>query len=96
MRKTIATLAACSAVALGVATTTHAGSPTCSDMAIGDWDNHGQHVTEDYAKPANDGNGPAEGARRGGPAHRTSPPAPGASFCLDQANSPGMHGSDFD
>ena len=29
-------------------------------------------------------------------AHLTSPPAPGASFCLDQANSPGLHGSDFD
>ena len=96
MRKTIATLAACSAVALGAATTTHAGSPTCSDMTIGDWNNHGQHVTEDYVNPpGSDGTGPALGAR-GGPAHRTSPPAPGASFCLDQANSPGLHGSDFD
>ena len=38
------------------------------------------------------------GAGGGKPAHlhdRPDGPAPGASFCLDQANSPGLHPSDF-
>lgn len=94
MKTIIATLTACSALALGAATTAQAGGPTCSAFGAG-WANHGAHVTGDYVNPpGRDGTAPADGAR-GGPAHLTSAPAPGASFCLDQANSPGWHPSDF-
>ena len=102
MKKTIATVAVCAIAAVGAATNAHADEhgPTCSPM----WDNHGQHVTGDYMDPpgldpsrdervGRDGTEPAAPAStpeaRGGPAHLTSAPAPGASFCLDQANSPG-------
>ncbi len=68
-----------------------AGSPTCEDMFDLGWKNHGEHVLG-YVN----GDG---GAAGGAPAHlsgRPDGPAPGASFCLDQAQSPGKHLSDFD
>lgn len=92
--KTITTLTICGLTALGAATTAHAGSPTCADFNP-DWDNHGTHVREDYVFNTEDG---SAGGARGGPAHlqaRPDGPAPGASFCLDQAQSPGKHPSDF-
>ena len=63
----------------------NAGSPTCSGAPLGDHGSirvHGEHVIEDYV---------TEGERgaRGGPAHFTFPAeiGPGASFCLEQAQS---------
>lgn len=89
MKTTIATLTACGALALGAATTAHAGSPTCSDFGAG-WANHGEHVTGGYVNPpGRDGTGPADGAR-GGPAHFEMEFQPGASFCLPQAESPSI------
>ena len=75
----------------GMASGAQAGEPTCSDMFGSGWANHGEHVLT-YVN----GEG---GAAGGAPAHlssRPDGPAPGASFCLDQSNSPGLHGSDFD
>ena len=82
MKKIITTTALAAAMLLSSASAAQAGGPTCSDFG---WANHGQHVHE-YV----DG----DGARGGQPAHRGARPdgpAPGASFCLDQANSPGFH-----
>lgn len=62
-----------------------AGGPTCEDMFDSGWKNHGEHVLG-YVN--------GDGAAGGAPAHlaaRPDGPAPGASFCLDQANSPGKH-----
>ena len=98
MKKTIATMAICGLTALGVAAPAHAGGPTCSDTdTFGDrWGNHGEHVTGDYVMPPGaDGTAPAapadDEAARGAPAHPDAAPAPGASFCLMQASSPGVH-----
>ncbi len=92
MKKIITTTAiAAAVVVLGTVTGAHAGSPTCENMFGLGWTNHGEHVLN-YVN----GEG---GAAGGKPAHlsaRPNGPAPGASFCLDQANSPGLHGSDFD
>lgn len=90
MNKTITTLAICGVAVLGSATVAHAGEPTCANMFESGWKNHGEHVLT-YV------NGES-GAAGGAPAHlsgRPSGPAPGASFCLDQPQSPGMHRSDF-
>lgn len=85
MRRIIATVAAGVAL-LVTASSASAGSPTCEDMFDSGWKNHGEHVLT-YV------NG-EEGAAGGQPAHlsaRPDGPAPGATFCLDQANSPGLH-----
>lgn len=86
MRKIITTAAiAAAVVVLGTATGAQAGSPTCEDQFGSGW-NHGDHVLT-YVN----GKG---GAAGGAPAHlsaRPDGPAPGASFCLGQANSPGLH-----
>lgn len=86
MRKIITTTAIAAVMALGAASGAHAGGPTCEDMFGSGWKNHGEHVLT-YVN----GDG---GAAGGAPAHlsaRPDGPAPGASFCLDQANSPGVH-----
>lgn len=79
MKKLTITLAAATLAALGSASTAQAG-PTCSDLG---WENHGDHIVNDYVRP-----GLVAG---GAPAHRGHAPAPGASFCLWQAESPGFH-----
>ena len=95
MKKTVITLAVAALAALATTSAATAGSPTCSDIdeLLGkDWANHGVHVREDYVFNTEDGS--AGGAAGGGPAHlakRPDGPAPGASFCLDQASSPGLH-----
>lgn len=85
MKKLIAALITAAAV-VASASTASAGSPTCQDMFGTGWKNHGEHV-RNYV---NDG-----GAGGGKPAHhsedRSTAPAPGASFCLDQAQNPGLH-----
>lgn len=71
-------------VTLGPASSAHAG-PTCEDMFGTGWKNHGEHVLT-YVN--------GDGAAGGAPAHlstRPDGPAPGASFCLVQAGSPGVH-----
>jgi hypothetical protein len=78
MKKITIALALSAIAGLGAASSAHAG-PTCSEFG---WENHGDHVVNDYVR-----NGGADG---GGPAHRTSAPAPGASFCLP-SQSPGLH-----
>ncbi len=83
--KITTTLAVSALVALGATSSAQAG-PTCEDMFGTGWKNHGEHVLT-YVN----GDG---GAAGGAPAHlsaRPDGPAPGASFCLDQANSPGLH-----
>lgn len=59
---------------------TASAGPTCSDFAPLAVDNHGEHVLRDYV---------ATGTIAGGaPSHRGSGMfAPGASFCLPQAQS---------
>lgn len=91
MKKTIALLTICGFAGLGAASPTHASAPTCEDMFGLGWKHHGEHVLT-YVRGET-------GAAGGAPAHlaaRPDGPAPGASFCLDQSNSPGLHGSDFD
>lgn len=90
MKKTFIAMAVTAAAGLGSGAAAHAGGPTCEDMFDLGWKNHGEHVLN-YVN----GEG---GAAGGAPAHLTARPdgpAPGASFCLDQANSPGLHKSDF-
>ena len=75
-------------------------TPTCSDTlggALGD--NHGEHVLDAYVGSPGGGPDPDPPTNPGGPgAHghfeAPGPPAgtaPGASFCLDEAQSPGTH-----
>jgi hypothetical protein len=63
----------------------NAGSPTCAGAT---WDNHGDHITTDYANPGE------PGGVKGSAAHFHHLPevGPGASFCLEQAQaeSPGF------
>ncbi len=86
MKRFIATFAIAGAVLVASASGASAGGPTCENMFDSGWKNHGEHVLH-YV---NEG-----GAAGGQPAHlsddRNSAPAPGASFCLDQANNPGLH-----
>lgn len=86
MKKFIATVTTAGVVLVISASGASAGSPTCEDMFGTGWKNHGEHVLT-YV---NDG-----GAGGGKPAHldgdRDESPAPGASFCLDHAQSPGFH-----
>ena len=91
MKKLIAALTTTGFVILSAASGAAAGTPTCADMFGSGWQNHGEHVLT-YVN----GEG---GAAGGKPAHlsadRSSAPAPGASFCLDEAQNPGLHRSDF-
>ncbi len=86
MKKLIASMATAGVVLVASASGAAAGDPTCEDMFGTGWKNHGEHVVG-YV---NDG-----GAAGGQPAHlsddRRTAPAPGASFCLDQARNPGLH-----
>ncbi len=66
-------------------------TPTCSTTL--DIDHHGQHVLEAYVGSPGGGEGPI---LPGGPAAHghflADPPvAPGASFCLEESQSPGAH-----
>jgi len=95
MKKTVITLAVAALAAVATSTGASAGNgaPTCSDIDVlleKEWENHGTHVREDYVFNTEDG---SAGGARGGPAHQPigSKAAPGASFCLDQAQSPGLH-----
>lgn len=86
-----------------VATAGSAHGATCSDLL--DIEVHGQHVVDDYVlgpdldtpwPPAEIGQriAGAGAAVPGGPgprAHFVGGVAPGASFCNDQARSPGRH-----
>ena len=76
MKKSIAVIATAGALLVGAATGASAGGPTCQNE---NWDNHGEHITEDYVA--------GDGAAGGKPAHFGSGHQPGASFCLDQAQS---------
>lgn len=80
MKKTLATMTIAGAALIASAAGVSAGSPTCADTF--GWKNHGEHVL-DYVN--------GDGAGGGAPAHHGADPAPGASFCLTQAKSPGQH-----
>lgn len=86
MKKLIATVTTAGVVLVMSASGASASGPTCEDMFGTGWKNHGEHVLN-YV---DDG-----GAGGGQPAHlsddRSTAPAPGASFCLDQAQNPGLH-----
>lgn len=86
MKRLITGITLAAALLMTAVPAAFAGSPTCSDLAFLGAANHGEHVLA-YV------NGPG-GAAGGKPAHldgRPGGPAPGASFCLDQARSPGLH-----
>lgn len=77
MKKFIATVATAGVLLMGTGSSASAGAPTCQNER---WRNHGEHITEDYVR--------ADGSAGGGaPAHFGSSARPGASFCLDQAQS---------
>lgn len=76
MTKLIATVAAAGALLVTTASAASAHGPTCQG---GTWENHGEHITEDYVA--------GDGAGGGAPAHFGSGYQPGASFCLDKAQS---------
>lgn len=86
MKKLLATLTTAAVVAIGSGSVASAGDPTCADMFGTGWKNHGEHVLT-YVNGG--------GAGGGKPAHlsddRSTAPAPGASFCLQQAKNPGLH-----
>ena len=89
MKKLIATTAIAAAAVVTSASGAAAGGPTCANAFDTGWKNHGEHVLG-YVNSE-------DGAAGGAPAHdhghdHDGPSfAPGASFCLDQANSPGDH-----
>lgn len=88
-RRCVVAAVALTTMTIGSATTAEAG-PACENMFGSGWKNHGEHV---LGYVAGDG-----GAAGGAPAHlssRPGGPAPGASFCLDQAQSPGLHKSEL-
>ena len=88
--------------------TTSAAAPTCSDSTIIDVEVHGQHIIGDYLTglghkalewpPAGQvgaaigSDGPAVVGGPGPGFHFLRGIAPGASFCVLQASSPGVHG----
>jgi len=86
MRKLIAAVATAGVVLVASTSGASAGEPTCENMFDSGWKNHGEHVLN-YVHGG--------GAAGGAPAHhsddRSTAPAPGASFCLDQAQNPGIH-----
>ncbi len=68
-------------LALGSVGTAAAG-PTCSDVGLLGVATHGEHVIRDYV---------STGTIAGGaPSHRGSVVQPGASFCVEQAQSPAL------
>lgn len=75
MKKFIATMAT-AGVLLVVTASSASAAPTCQNES---WDNHGEHITEDYVN--------GDGAGGGAPAHFGSEHQPGASFCLEPAQS---------
>ncbi len=89
VRLTLAAMLTLGFVLMGVSSAGASG-PTCSDSELGDWANHGQHITEDYVFA-----GEEPGARGAPGVHQHADGAlqPGASFCVDGANSP--TGNDF-
>jgi hypothetical protein len=76
MKTLITTVATAAFLLVASATGASAGGPTCQNESL---DNHGEHITEDYVN--------GDGAGGGAPAHFGSGHQPGASFCLDQAQS---------
>lgn len=76
IKRFLATSITAAVVFVVAASGASAGGPTCQNE---NWDNHGEHITEDYVE--------GDGAGGGAPAHFGSPHQPGASFCLDQAQS---------
>ena len=81
-----------------------AASPTCSDFEGLDAEVHAQHIVRDYVTGGAVTDWPPQGVGaavggtgavvRGGPGpgfHFPNGFAPGASFCLAQAQSPGFH-----
>lgn len=86
MKKLIATTAIVAAAVVTSASGAAAGGPTCENAFGLGWKNHGEHVLG-YVN----GDGAAGGAPAHGHGHDEPTFAPGASFCLDQANSPGDH-----
>lgn len=70
-----------------------ADGPTCSDVGLG-VDVHGQHVIRDYVRDGEATNARGGAVMPGGPAahgHFGAGVAPGASFCIAQSQSPGIH-----
>jgi hypothetical protein len=76
MKKFTVTMATAALLLVASASPAAAQGPTCQNE---NWDNHGEHITEDYVNGA--------GAGGGAPAHFGSGHQPGASFCLEQAQS---------
>lgn len=70
-----------------------ADGPTCSDVGLG-VDVHGQHVIRDYVRDVDATNAKGGAVLPGGPGpgfHFPNGVAPGASFCISQSQSPGIH-----
>jgi hypothetical protein len=83
-------------ITLIAALSASASGPTCSDFGAG-WENHGQHIVGDYVvgggvdwPPAGSvgGEGAATPGAPGIHQHGGGTFQPGASFCIEQANSP--------
>jgi hypothetical protein len=83
MKRMITTLALAATMVLAMASVALADpdGPTCANAQFdADVENHGQHVIEKYVETDTHG-GPAAGAHFGGGFR------PGASFCIDAADS---------
>lgn len=103
--RTVRMLAASFALSLALAVPVSAHGPTCADVGALGIVVHGQHVVRDYVTggslagwPPVGGFGSVVGgtgaALPGGPGpgfHFPNAVAPGASFCLANAQSPGSH-----
>lgn len=104
-RRLGAGILAASALALALSAPVAASEPTCADFDALGIVVHGQHIVRDYVTGGELGSWPPAGgvgqyvggegaALPGGPGpgfHFPNGFAPGASFCLDQSNSPGFH-----
>lgn len=90
MKRMITTLALAATMVLAMASVALAG-PTCAGIDLDPGAgthfvaNHGEHITGDYVN-SDDPNFAHPGVR-GRANHRGGGVGPGASFCLDQANS---------
>ena len=106
MRRIIGALALGGALLMATVPAAAAHGPTCADFNALGIVVHGQHIVRDYVTggalvgwpPAGGSVGDAIGgsgaAVPGGPGpgfHFPNGFAPGASFCLDNSNSPGFH-----
>ncbi len=96
------------AAMLALSATASAAAPTCSDSTLIDVEVHGQHVIGDYVTGLGHGvltwpprgqvgaavgsDGPAVVGGPGPGFHFPRGIAPGASFCVLQSSSPGLHG----